>query len=152
MEQDIHTAYRGEIYGIAFFTYFANHYQNKSLASLWVPLIEVEHITAARLEHELTTLGIPYLANDVFMQNKGVEDASLWIQLPPAQLIDILLSWIEPYEHKYRLWFEEQQGNRTLEFIAEHETAIYQCWKAQKNNQSGIEFLHAFINKYTTET
>ncbi|QUM86099.1 hypothetical protein [Moritella sp. 28] len=150
MEKRIHSAYRGEIYGISFFTHFANNYTNKSLIALWHSLIQVERLTADLLEISLNKNNIEYDRNDSLMNAKGIKDASAWINLPWSELVDTLINWVEPYERQYRLWvIETTQEFETFQLIADHETAIFQCWKSEQIGESGIPKLQAFIAKYT---
>ncbi|AJR06679.1 hypothetical protein C9J03_03575 [Photobacterium gaetbulicola] len=56
----LYSAYLGELYGIAFFTAFANKYSDDSHIHKWQLLINVEQITATKLKTELTSISIPY--------------------------------------------------------------------------------------------
>lgn len=150
MKTRIHTAYQGEIYGIAFFTYFVNNYTDKSFIPLWHSLIQVEILTANRLEISLHKNNMEYDRDDSAMIAKGIKDASAWVNKPWLELIDTLVNWVEPYERLYRSWVvEATQEVETFQFIAAHETAIYQCWKSEQKGESGIPSLQAFIAKYT---
>lgn len=149
MNNRIHDAYRGEIYGIAFFSYFANHYSNHADPQLWEALINVEKLTAKLLKQYLNKHSIEYNKQDKSMQLKGEKDAINWIELPWPQLIKTLINWVEPYENKYQEWAKsENKKIRILNLLAEHETAIYKCWKAEMLGESGIPTLLKFINKY----
>ncbi|EVT82015.1 hypothetical protein D046_9243, partial [Vibrio parahaemolyticus V-223/04] len=71
------------------------------------------------------------------MMEKGLSDAEKWIDLPWSKLVATLLNWVEPYEVTYREWQTlaiEKNSNAVnfqtaFDLVAEHETAIYQCWQ-----------------------
>ncbi|PKF48863.1 hypothetical protein [Enterovibrio nigricans] len=150
MNAQLLTAYRGEIYGIAFFSYFAKNYADKTRLTLWETLIQVETVTANLLEPHLRTSFIPFKKDDVEMQAKGIVDAEKWISLPWDELTEILTDWVEPYEVKYREWYAEAEKNQeAFALIADHETAIFECWKAFKNGEDGEKFLRNFIQQYS---
>ena len=149
MSVRIQQAYQGEIYGIAFFSYFAAHYPNSQYQPLWHRLIEVEQLTADLLAAHLRHHELGYADNDRDMQAKGVADAHAWITLPWPELVTTLVDWVAPYEHKYRLWLTEADNDMAAyQLIAEHETAIYQCWQSQLQGLPGITYLSAFLTKY----
>ncbi|MDK9771817.1 hypothetical protein [Vibrio sp. B181a] len=156
MIQNVLSAYYGEIYGIAFFNHYLSNYARSEQPLLWQTLIEVEELTAEKLKPVL-------LANDMDIENrhqemldKGLADATKWIGLPWQELVATLLKWVEPYEVKYREWYEEvktsQQYSITereaIELIADHETAIYHCWQQYHSGVSGLPALDAFLTKY----
>ncbi len=159
MEKRIHSAYQGEVYGISFFTYFADHYSdpNTNVATesareaLWEALILVEALTADLLEETLKARGVDFDRNDEEMQQKGTEDARAWVALPWNELVKTLIHWVAPWELKYREWLEDAPADYHAAFllIAEHETAIYQCWKAEQRGETGVDILNDFIRKYT---
>ncbi len=150
MKNRIHTAYRGEIYGISFFSYFANHYSKNSHPQLWKTLINVETLTAKLLEPSLDKHSIEYDKHDKDMQLKGREDAAVWIELPWPQLVKTLTNWVEPYESKYQEWAKEAKEEvNAFNLIADHETAIYRCWKAEMLGQSGVPILLKFVQQYS---
>ena len=151
MKERIHTAYKGEIYGISFFSYFANNYTDKSYSQLWEALIHVETLTAKLLEPYLDKHSIEYDKHDTNMQRKGIKDAEIWVVLPWDKLVQTLTNWVEPYEYKYRLWAEEAKEEiNAFHLIADHETAICQCWKAEMTGESGVPVLLKFIKQYST--
>ena len=150
MKNRIYDAYRGEIYGISFFSYFAKNYAEKSHLQLWETLIQIETLTADLLEASLDRLLVKYDRYDSDMQQKGEEDAAAWLDLPWPALVQTLIDWVKPYETKYRLWAEESTEERdTFLVIAAHETAIYQCWQTEIHGQSGIPSLLKFIKQYS---
>ncbi|MGF1886755.1 hypothetical protein L4D13_11515 [Photobacterium profundum] len=151
MEDRIHTAYKGEIYGISFFSFFAKNYADKSHSQLWETLIHVEVLTAKLLEPYLDKHSIEYDKHNTDMQLKGIKDAEFWVDLPWDQLVQTLTNWVEPYEEKYRVWAEEAKENiQAFSLIADHETAIFQCWKAEMIGKSGVPILLRFIKRYST--
>lgn len=149
MTQRILSAYKGEVYGIAFFTHFVNHYQHASPSLFWQHLVDVEIRTADLLEIELEKHHISHNRHDADMINKGIADAAKWIELPYNALIATLTSWVEPYESKYRLWSQEASDDEALVLIAAHETAIYHCLKAEQNGISGLPILKQFLKDYS---
>ncbi|PMN92358.1 hypothetical protein [Enterovibrio norvegicus] len=159
METRIHSAYQGEVYGISFFTYFADHYSYASAnvatenarEALWEALVLVEALTADLLEETLKARGVSFDRNDQEMQQKGVEDAHAWVALPWNVLVDNLVHWVAPWELKYREWLDDAPSDfrSTFLLIAEQETAIYQCWEAEQRGESGVDILNDFIRKYT---
>ncbi len=150
MKDRIHAAYKGEIYGISFFSYFANHYSDKSHSQLWETLIHIETLTAKGLEPSLDKHSIEYDRHDKKIQLKGREDAAAWLELPWPQLVQTLANWVEPYESKYREWAKEAREEiNAFHLVADHETAIYECWKAEILGQSGVPVLLQFIKQYT---
>ncbi|MEZ9524705.1 hypothetical protein [Enterovibrio norvegicus] len=160
METRIHSAYQGEVYGISFFTYFADHYSDASAnvatenarEALWEALVLVEALTADLLEETLKARGVSFDRNDQEMQQKGVEDAHAWVALPWNVLVDNLVHWVAPWELKYREWLDDAPSDfrSTFLLIAEQETAIYRCWEAEQRGESGVDILNDFIRKYTT--
>ncbi|MGF1876320.1 hypothetical protein L4D77_13435 [Photobacterium frigidiphilum] len=151
MKERIHAAYKGEIYGVSFFSCFAKNYADKSHSQLWEALIHVEVLTAKLLESYLDKHAIEYDKHDTNMQQKGIKDAEIWVSLPWDQLVQTLTNWVEPYEYKYRLWAEEaKEDTQAFNLIADHETAIFQCWKAEMIGKSGVPVLLRFIKQYST--
>ncbi|WP_394134424.1 hypothetical protein [Aliivibrio fischeri] len=145
----IYNAYQGEVYGIAFFTYFSERYSILNKNELWNTLINVEILTAQLLEPTLTKHKVPFDIKDQAMLIKGTSDAKKWIHLEWNELVNTLTHWVEPYEVKYREWAAEATKEmEAFQLIADHETAIYECWKAELNQQSGLPILLSFIEKY----
>ena len=154
VSQQIVAAYDGEIYGIAFFDYFTSNYADASRLSLWNALIEVEVVTAQRLQAGLMACGVEFEIERLEMQQKGKKDAAKWIDLAWPDLTDTLLPWIAPYEVKYREWAEQARQDSLphtqalFDLIADHETAIYQCWQQEQNGRSGMAVLQVFVQQY----
>ncbi|ABZ77463.1 conserved hypothetical protein [Shewanella halifaxensis HAW-EB4] len=150
MIERISKAYDGEIYGISFFSYFDKNYQlTASSKTLWETLIQVETLTADLIEPTLNSHQVQYDSNNALMINKGSKDAQKWCHLPWAELVETLVNWVEPYEKKYRCWADEARiETDTFRLIADHETAIYECFKAEKVGISGETILLEFIRKY----
>ncbi|MGR5131022.1 hypothetical protein [Vibrio alfacsensis] len=150
------SAYYGEIYGIAFFNHYLNNYSRAKRDELWETLIKVEELTAQKLKPILTAIGMDIESRHKEMLDKGLADAEMWIALPWEELVSTLLTWIEPYEVKYRQWHEEVKVSEehsmaernAIELIADHETAIYHCWQQYSCGESGLPILNAFLAKY----
>ncbi|WP_144213983.1 hypothetical protein [Shewanella donghaensis] len=158
MNNLIHQAYEGEVYGIAFFSYFENVDDNNEQIKLWSALVAVETLTAELLLKHLLKLTRRYEFKTAEMTEKGDKEAKKWSHLPWPELMLTLSQWVEPYEIKYRDWLlqcqqQHNQENKQLEpifkLIAEHETAIYQCFKAELNQQDGRAPLTSFLDKYS---
>ncbi len=159
MIHHILSAYYGEIYGIAFFNQYLKRHSHTQQTELWQTLIDVEILTAEKLKPVLIMHDIDVESRNKEMQEKGRLDAEKWIELPWDDLISTLLSWVEPYEIKYREWNKNAQEfadldpnsnseNTAFQIIAEHETAIYQCLKQYHSGKSGLPILEAFLTKY----
>ncbi|MFC1520396.1 hypothetical protein ACFL6Z_11865 [Pseudomonadota bacterium] len=177
MNHLIHQAYEGEIYGIAFFSYFENVDDNDEQNKLWKALVEVETVTAELLLQHLLKQPQKYVFKTAELTAQGDDDAKKWSDLPWLELMQTLSQWVEPYEVKYRQWLqqcqlqdsqESRQLAPTFELIAEHETAIYHCLQAEltrayaqaetqvatqvttqvATQKSGLEYLSSFLNKY----
>ncbi|EOA8958837.1 hypothetical protein ACIMS1_004528 [Vibrio harveyi] len=154
MIHNIQSAYYGEIYGIAFFNHYLNHYAHRKSQTLWQTLIEVEELTAEKLKPILLVNGIDTENQHQEMLDKGLADAAKWIELPWLELVATLLKWVEPYEMKYRAWYEEASQHysiserEAIRLIADHETAIYHCWQQYYIGESGLPALNKFLAKY----
>ncbi|PIB13469.1 hypothetical protein [Vibrio rotiferianus] len=156
MIHNVLAAYYGEIYGIAFFNHYLNHYAHGEQQTLWQTLIEVEELTAEKLKPVLLANGMDIENRHQEMLDKGLADATKWIELPRLELVATLLKWVEPYETKYRAWHEEVKASQqysiaereAIELIADHETAIYHCWQHYHIGESGLPALNAFLAKY----
>ncbi|HHI4970361.1 TPA: hypothetical protein ACP5TT_002992 [Vibrio parahaemolyticus] len=156
MLNNLLTAYYGEIYGIAFFSNYLNNYKQAEQRALWQTLVDVEKLTAEKLKPVLQAHGMEIEDRHQEMMEKGLSDAEKWIDLPWSELVATLLNWVEPYEVTYREWQTlviEKNSNAVnfqtaFDLVAEHETAIYQCWQRYHTNESGLPILHAFLAKY----
>ncbi len=151
------TAYLGEVYGISFFQYLSHHHTDEKTRDLWQKLIEVESLTADKLELYLTSKKTPFNREDKQQGLKGENDAKRWVTLPKEALLSTLSSWVAPYEVKYRQWVNDAKSTQVapielaaLELIAAHETAIYLCLNAEVIEQSGITYLEHFLEKHAT--
>ena len=145
------SAYFGELYGIAFFTTFANKYSDDHHIHKWQLLIKVEQITANKLKTGLKAINIPCPDHDRDMQDKSQRDAEKWLNLEWGTLINTLANWVEPYALRYR----QQAANATAhhglyQLVAEHEDVIWDFLHAESNEAgSGVEILESFINKHS---
>ncbi|KXI23542.1 hypothetical protein [Photobacterium sanguinicancri] len=156
MKQNIQTAYQGELYGIAFFEYFAKHYTEQKQQTLWDTLIAVEVRTAKLIEAYFDSVQQHYNNHDPKMISKGEADAQKWIALPWDELVITLEAWVKPYERQYRDWYNQTEMHSAIELpvfelIAAHETAIYTCWQEECQQKSGIEPLQSFLTQYTLQ-
>ena len=156
MIHNVLSAYYGEIYGIAFFNHYLNHYAHGEQQTLWQTLVEVEELTAEKLKPVMLTNGMDIENRHQEMLDKGLADATKWIELPWLELVATLLKWVEPYEVKYQEWHEEVKASQqysiaeqeAIELIADHETAIYHCWQQHHTGEPGLPALNAFLAKY----
>ncbi|WP_028117027.1 hypothetical protein [Ferrimonas senticii] len=144
-------AYWGELYGIAFFNHYLNHYPQSTLRPLWQQLLAVEQLTAARLQ-PLLPVATGEAERVLQQQQKGIRDAERWLRQPWPQLLQTLLTWVEPYEQRYRqqlaLAVDSPEQRQALQLIADHETAIYQCLQRYQAGECGLAVLQAFLDKY----
>ncbi|MGF1725720.1 hypothetical protein [Photobacterium nomapromontoriensis] len=144
----LYSAYLGELYGIAFFTAFAKKYSDDTHIKKWQLLIQIEQITAQKLQSGLDAVGLSCPENDLAMQNKGEQDAEKWLDLPWNDLINTLLPWVAPYAQKY----QEQAATATehhelFNLVQQHEDAIYAFLQAeQQSTGSGVSILETFIS------
>ncbi|WP_394495945.1 hypothetical protein [Shewanella sp. ENK2] len=146
MNQQIHQAYLGELYGIAFFTLFKNIEEDATRIALWDKLIEVESITAEILLSHLLKQPETYPFDVVTMTEKGQQDARKWLHLPWEELLKTLYDWAKPYEQEYRNWqasATEHQSIMTI--IAQHETAILNCFSAELQQKNGQAYLDHYL-------
>jgi len=152
--EQLYTAYLGELYGIAFFTAFAEQYSDDSHINKWQKLILVEQITAQRLKTGLEPLG--KVCPDVHpeMEEKGCRDADKWLALDWTSLINTMTPWVKTYALKYR-----QQANQAIEhkalfqLIQEHEDAIFAFLQAeQQQDANSLAPLETFIHRYHCPT
>ncbi|KLV09635.1 hypothetical protein ABT56_00720 [Photobacterium aquae] len=148
--QQLYSAYLGELYGIAFFTAFAQKYSNDSHINKWQHLIQVEQITANRLKNGLEAANYPCPSQDDEMENKGLEDAEKWLGLDWPTLIDTMIPWVEPYALRYREQAAAATEHKELfELVQAHEDAIYEFLLAEQHeNDSGLAILADFIAAY----
>ncbi|MBY6094901.1 hypothetical protein [Ferrimonas balearica] len=138
----LNEAYRGEIYGIAFFQHMLS--QRPEHATLWQTLFEVEVRTAALLSaDQAVSVSAPERAS---LWHKGVAQASQWDALPWPELLTTLIGWVTPYEQRYREWAE---ADPQLALVARHETAIWQALKDLSQGGDGLTPLHQFLGDYS---
>lgn len=146
----IHDAYRGEQYGIVFFSHFLSLYKNEQKSALWETLIKVEVLTAKLLEQHLIKNQFTFKSHDPEMERKGHNEAEQWLTLSWDRLTITLTSWVEPYEKKYRAWVDEAPAHKDVfQLIADHETAIYRCWQHEQEGKSGLPALKHFLQQYS---
>ncbi|WP_153913120.1 hypothetical protein [Shewanella sp. TC10] len=149
MNQRIHQAYLGELYGIAFFTLLMNVEEDKPRQSLWRKLVEVETLTGEHLLSHLLKQSERFSYPVEQMTQKGNHDAQKWMKLEWHELLQTLVKWVEPYEVEYRQWANDCTENQVIfDLIADHETAIYQCLQAELAQKNGQALLDQFLTKY----
>ncbi|ELR66520.1 hypothetical protein C942_04218 [Photobacterium marinum] len=150
--EQLYSAYLGELYGIAFFTAFAEKYSNNSHANKWQKLIQIEQITAQRLKSGLEPLGKTCPDLHPEMELKGLCDAEKWLHLEWSELVDTMAPWVEPYALKYREQAQQASEHEALfTLVQEHEDAIWAFLKAeQKGDNNSTAILDHFINRYGT--
>ena len=149
----LRAAYLGELYGIAFFTAFAQKYSDDTHIYKWQLLIHVEQITAKRLKDYLDPLGLSSPEQDLPMENKGRQDAQKWLTLDWSTLIDTLVPWVEPYALRYRQDALQATSHHAMfDLVQQHEDAIYAFLLAeQQATHSGGPHLEAFIARYQND-
>ncbi|PSW18114.1 hypothetical protein C9I98_18190 [Photobacterium sanctipauli] len=148
--EQLYSAYLGELYGIAFFSAFAQKYSDDSHIDKWQLLIQVEEITALKLETALQKHPISLNDRAEEMRNKGIGDAQKWMHLDWASLIDTLVPWVKPYALKYREQADAATAEREMfKLVQEHEDAIYDFLLAeQQQSGNSIDILKQFITKW----
>ncbi len=147
-------AFRGEVYGIAFFTHMLTHYQGYTDEAAQRPalelLLKVEQITAAIMAAHLPTLEVPCDLDDPLMRAQGIKDADAWLNLGWPELINTLVDWVAPYQQQYRDQSERAGGFWPLFYLVDkHETAIFDYLQAeQQGDKNATAVLQRFIDAY----
>ncbi len=125
MLQHLLQAYRGELYGIAFFQTLLNAATNTHERRAWQLLIDIEQRTAECLSAYLIPRGIHCPEDDLEMVRAGQQQAHLWIDLPWDNLMATLAPWIRTYAERYRQQAAADNTHHTIStLVAEHEDAI----------------------------
>ncbi len=125
MLQNLLQAYRGELYGIAFFQTFLDATTRPHERRTWQLLIDIEQRTAECLSAYLVPLGIHCPENDPAMVQAGRRQANLWLDLPWDTLMATLAPWIKTYAERYRQQAAEDKVHHTIStLVADHEDAI----------------------------
>ncbi|TLS79292.1 hypothetical protein [Photobacterium damselae] len=150
MPAQLHNAYLGELYGIAFFQYFANNYHDSHYQEHWQLLTEIEELTAQLLEQGLKPLGIECTPHNSEMEQKGISDAKKWQTLTWPDLIKTMVDWVAPYQIRY-----QQQSDLATEYkelyklVADHENAIYNYLVAEhQGSGESLTILRQFLAAY----
>ncbi|WP_064606839.1 hypothetical protein [Photobacterium sp. J15] len=148
--EQLYSAYLGELYGIAFFTTFAEKYSDNSHINKWQKLIQIEQITAQRLKAGLEPLGQTCPVHHPEMELKGLHDADKWLHLEWPELINTMAPWVEPYALKYRKQALQASEHKALfSLVQEHEDAILAFLKAeQQGDADSVAILNKFIASY----
>ncbi|MEC6816145.1 hypothetical protein VXS05_14015 [Photobacterium toruni] len=150
----LYNAYLGELYGISFFTTFIEQYSDPSHNNKWQALLDIEILTAKKLQQALTPLGLTNPDNDqkmAQMAQQGVDDANKWLHLPWDTLIDTMVIWVAPYQQRYQQQAENAQQHQDLfTLVADHENAIYAFLVAeQAKSFDSLQILQRFIDSHT---
>ncbi|GAA4649447.1 hypothetical protein GCM10023116_17210 [Kistimonas scapharcae] len=125
MLQHLLQAYRGELYGIAFFQTLLNTATSTHERRAWQLLIDIEQRTAECLSAYLIPRGIPCPEDDDDMVRAGQQQANLWIDLPWDTLMATLAPWIRTYAERYRQQVTADNPHHTISsLVADHEDAI----------------------------
>ena len=125
MLQHLLQAYRGELYGIAFFQRFLDASTRPHDRRTWQLLIDIEQRTAECLRAYLVPLGILCPEDDPEMVQAGRRQANLWLELPWDALMATLAPWIKTYAERYRQQATEDKVHHTIStLVADHEDAI----------------------------
>ncbi|MCW8329032.1 hypothetical protein MD588_09450 [Photobacterium sp. SDRW27] len=148
--EQLYSAYLGELYGIAFFTAFAEKYSDDNHINKWQTLIQIEQITARHLKKGLERLG--KVCPDVHMEmiEKGRRDAEHWLALDWETLINTMTPWVETYALKYRQQAIQATEHQALfQLVQEHEDAILAFLQAeQRQGIDSLAPLETFIGRY----
>ncbi|BDM65818.1 hypothetical protein NFHSH190041_32700 [Shewanella sp. NFH-SH190041] len=156
--EQLQQAYRGELYGIAFFSTMLAGFRDWDAMGrhrhAFELLLQVERVTAAQLERQLPSFGCVCQPHDEEMAAKGDADASRWLNLSWESLIDTMVDWVAPYQEVYRqqrVKAEQHHSPMTELFhlVDEHETAIYCYLLAQQRNEANAtQILSDFIARH----
>ncbi|WP_299017493.1 hypothetical protein [uncultured Photobacterium sp.] len=152
--EQLYSAYLGELYGIAFFTAFAEKYSDNSHINKWQKLIQIEQITAQRLKAGLAPFGKDCPDIHPEMEEKGLQDANKWLHLEWTELVNTMTPWVEPYALKYREQAQQAQAHHGLfTLVQEHEDAIWAFLKAeQQQDTDSLAPLEQFLSRYSDTT
>ncbi|MGF1716066.1 hypothetical protein L4D08_14410 [Photobacterium chitinilyticum] len=148
--EQLFSAYLGELYGIAFFTAFAEKYSDDNHINKWQTLILVERITAQHLKSGLEKLAVECPDRHLEMEQKGRLDAEKWLSLEWPVLVDTMASWVEPYALKYRQQAQQAQAHLALyQLVQAHEDAILAFLHAeQRQDKNSLAALDRFLSCY----
>ncbi|MGR5145066.1 hypothetical protein ACQKP8_00795 [Photobacterium alginatilyticum] len=150
LTEQLFSAYLGELYGIAFFTAFAEKYSDDKHINKWQKLILVEQVTARHLKTGLEKLGISCPDSHPVMEDKGRHDAEKWLSLEWPDLVDTMASWVEPYALKYRHQAQRaRQHSELFLLVQEHEDAIFSFLQAEQCQETNSQAaLDNFLARY----
>ncbi|ECK2140369.1 hypothetical protein FQW43_11150 [Salmonella enterica subsp. enterica serovar Enteritidis] len=148
MLTQLYSAYLGELYGIAFFQYFAKNYSDPNYREHWQLLTEIEKITAQSLREGLECQGEKCPVHSPQMEAKGIIDAKKWLPLPRNELIKTMIEWVAPYQARYQQQFNRATHNKELyKLLSDHENAIYNYLIAESRHDGtdSLVILQRFI-------
>lgn len=140
-------AWCGEIYGIAFFQQFVDHYPSRH--EVWRTLYDIEIFTERYLRQRLAGLVRLTDAEQESMRRKGVEEATAWLTLPWPVLCPQMRDWVAPWQEKYAQWHQQaQQWQSEFAVIAMHENAIFDFWQAAAcDDENAMERLQVSVSR-----
>ena len=151
VKEFLYEAYRGELFGIAFFSAFAETAEGSEAHEKWLALIELEHHTAALLKRWLERNGQVCAAKDPEMEAHGRETALPWLALDWNSLMATMAPWIEGYAIKYR---DRADGAPPelywiCDMVAAHEEAILSFVLAEQSGKGdSLKAVQAFMTNY----
>ena len=150
LTEQLFSAYLGELYGIAFFTAFAEKYSDDKHINNWQKLILVEQVTARHLKTGLEKLGISCPDSHSAMEGKGRHDAEKWLSLEWSALVDTMATWVEPYALKYRHQAQQaRQHSELFQLVQEHEDAILAFLQGEQSGKTNSQAaLDSFLSRY----
>jgi len=143
----LHEIYLAELYGIAFFTYFIEHYGDR--LPVWKTLLRIEERTAHHLKVALESMGIPCADYDPASTAKGIREAEKWASMGWEPLIREMVKWIAPYQQKYEMLASSTPAFKSLfRLVADHENAIFDFMLSEKNQKgNSIKYLEGYLTK-----
>jgi len=151
VQELLYEAYRGELFGIAFFKAFAEKAKDSEERKKWQCLIELERHTAALLKTWLEQNGHICATVDPEMEAKGRQTAAPWLDLAWQALMDTLAPWIEEYAIKYRQQAERAPAEqyRVFDMTAAHEEAILSFLQAELAGEGdSLKAVREFMANY----
>lgn len=153
MIAQLHKAYMGELFGIAFFEAFKAKATEPSEQKKWQLLIDVEIRTAELLKDYLEPLDMICPPSDAEMTSQGLKQAQKWIDLPWKPLMEALAPWIREYAEAYRRSAEGATEHRAAwHMVADHEEALLAFVEAELNGMiDSLKPLRSFLQQHLAD-
>ena len=151
MQEFLYEAYRGELFGIAFFKAFADSAKDSEERDKWQCLIELERHTAALLKTWLERNGQVCATDDPEMEAKGRQTAAPWLDLAWQPLMGTLGPWVEGYAIKYRQQAERApvEQYQICDMTAAHEEAILSFLQVElAGERDSLKAIREFMANY----